>query len=648
MNNIDEIKARIDIVDLVQETVQLRRSGHNYTGFCPFHDNKRSPAFAVFPDSGTWRCFGQCNEGGDIFKFMMKKEGWEFVEALRYLADRAGVQLQQFTPEQEAQREEHERLRELLEDSVAFFRHQLLKTKAGEPALKYLLDRGITLETIETWGLGFAPNSWDECIKYLSERNYSLDDMIEAGMVTKREDGKTWDRFRNRVTFAIRDERGRMAGFGARTLEKDGIPKYLNSPQSVLFDKSHILYGLDQARRSIRADEQAVIVEGYMDVIAVHQAGFTNAVSPMGTALTEHQLRLLKSRTKQIVLALDADAAGNRATLRGLQIARETLDRETEIGFDPRGLLMQEARLQADLRIATLPEGEDPDEVVNRDPEEWRNILKSARPVVAHVMDTLAEGQDLDDPKVKTGIANQVMPLINDLPSAIERSTYVQRLARLLRVDERALLVDTSPAQSRPFRTSGTRQPRTSAPQRRYTSDQASPVTALPGSSSQGLEEFCLGVMMRHPQFVFRVDRALRRAGLGRLAAADFQDSGHQSMMKVILEAVDQDFDVPEQVVIGSLPLHLHNQADTILSKTHQLPDNEVRLLEELLRALLDLRRRGLSERIAHLRYLMEDAQERGDVLIGDHMKTMQQHLTTQRLIDKALQQTYDRTILNG
>lgn len=648
MNNIDEIKARIDIVDLVQETVQLRRSGRNYTGYCPFHDNKRSPAFAVFPESGTWRCFGQCNEGGDIFKFVMKKEGWEFGETLKYLADRAGVQLQQFTPEQEAVREEHERLRELLEDSVSFFRHQLLKTKAGEPALRYLQDRGITLETIEIWGLGYAPNAWDLCIKFLTERGYTVEDMIEAGMVTRREDGKTWDRFRNRVTFAIRDERGRMAGFGARTLEKDGIPKYLNSPQSVLFDKSHILFGLDQARRSIRADEQAVIVEGYMDVIALHQAGFTNAVSPMGTALTEHQLRLLKSRAKQIVLALDADAAGNKATMRGLQIARETLGRETEVGFDPRGLLQQEARLQADLRIATMPEGEDPDEVVNRDPEEWRKILKNARPVVAHVMDTLAEGQDLDDPKVKTGIATQVMPLINDLPSAIERNTYVQRLARLLRVDERALLMDTSPAQKRPYRSSGrTRQPRAAISQREYTSDQAA-ASVLPGNSAQGLEEFCLGVMMRHPQFVFRMDRALRRAGLNRLTSTDFQDSGHQSMMKVILDAVDQDFDVPQHVVIGSLPLHLHNQADTILSKTHELPDNEVRLLEELLRALLDLRRRNIHEHIAHIRFLMEDAQERGDVQIADHMKTMQEHLTTQRLIDKALQQTYDRTILNG
>ncbi len=643
MNNIDEIKARIDIVDLVQETVQLRRSGRNYSGFCPFHDNKRTPAFAVFPESGTWRCFGQCNEGGDIFNFVMKKEGWEFPEALRYLADRAGVELRQFTPEEEVQREEHERLRELLEDSVAFFRHQLLKTEAGATALRYLQDRGIMQETIELWGLGFAPNAWDLCINHLTERGYSLEDMIEAGMVTKREDGKTWDRFRNRVTFAIRDERGRMSGFGARTLEGDGIPKYLNSPQSVLFDKSHILFGLDQARRSIRADETAVIVEGYMDVIALHQAGFTNAVSPMGTALTEHQLRLLQRRAKRIVLALDADAAGNRATLRGLQLARETLDRETEIGFDPRGLLRQEARLQADIRIATMPEGEDPDEVVNRDPEEWRKILKNARPVVAHVMDTLAEGRDLNDPKVKSEIANQVMPLINDLPSAIERNTFTQRLARLIRVDERALLMDTGPVRrARPPRSRQQGQmKRNAAPVNR-----SEPL--LPFSSGRGIEEFCLGVLIRHPQYTFRMDRALKRANLARLSAADFQDSGHQDMMKVILHAVDQDFDVPQHVVIGSLPLNLHHQADAILEKTNELPENESRLLEELLRAILDLRKRNVHERISHLRYLMEDAQERGDLLVAEYMKTMQEHMTTQRLIDKALQQTFDRTILNG
>ena len=233
---------------------------------------------------------------------------------------------------------------------------------------------------------------------------------------------------------------GRMTGFGARILDPDDVPKFMNSPQTPLFDKSHLLYGLNLARKAIREQNQVVIVEGYLDVILLHQAGFTNAVSPMGTALNEDQLRLLNKISHRIVLALDADAAGEKATLRGLELARNALEHSDELAFDAHGLLRHEARLQADVRVTTLPAGMDPDEVVLRDPEEWKKIVESARPIVVHVMETLARNQDLNDAKVKTAIAAQVTPLIEDVPSSIERDTYRQQLARLLKVDERTLL----------------------------------------------------------------------------------------------------------------------------------------------------------------------------------------------------------------
>jgi len=643
MNNIEEIKARIDAVDLIGETVQLRRSGKNYSGFCPFHDNRRTPAFAVFPESGTWRCFGQCNDGGDIFKFIMKKEGWDFPEALRFLADRAGVQLQKFTPEQEAQREENERLRDLLEDAVTFFRHHLLKTEAGKPALQYLRDRSLTDETIETWGIGYAPDGYEFGLRHFTERGYAVPDLIAAGMVTERDSGGVYDRFRNRVTFAIRDERGRMTGFGARTLEKDGLPKYLNSPQTELFDKGGILYGMDQAGRSIRQEEQAVVVEGYMDVIALHQAGFNNAVSPMGTALTEHQLQLLKRRTKKMILALDADAAGNRATLRGLQLARETFDRATELAFDARGLLRQESRLQADIRIAMLPEGQDPDDVVNRDPDEWRRIIANARPIVAHVMEAVSAGRDLDDPKTKTEIAAQVMPLINDLPDAFERDTYLQRLARFLKVDERTLLTDSrgGPRAAGP-RYRGGRAPREAVDRQQRA--EASPALP-PVDSTRVLEVFCLGVLMRNPNFIYRLNRALQKAGLHRLSPHDFQDTGHQSLARSILQAVDQDFDVPEQVLIGSLPLTLHDQADEILARTADLLKHEVRLLEELFVNVIEIRKRNVEQNLVHLKFLLEDAQSQSD---GDLRQEVSQLSKIKNLLDLARPLARDRTILNG
>ncbi len=441
MSVIDEVKARIDIVDLVSETVTLRRSGKNHTGFCPFHQNTRTPSFVVFAETGTWRCFGQCNEGGDIFQFVMKKEGWDFSEALRYLADKAGIELRPFSPQEAEQAEQNDHLRNLLEEAATFYRHQLLDTPAGKQALEYLRGRGLDDAVLEAFGIGYAPKSWDATLIYFRQKGYQEAELSETGLVTTREGGGVYDRFRHRVMIPIRDERGRMAGFGARVLDPDDLPKFLNSPQTVLFDKGKLLYGLDQARRSIRSQEQAVIVEGYLDVIALHQHGYTNVVSPMGTALTEHQLRLLKRFSRRIVLALDSDAAGEKATLRGLQVARQAMDRESELSFDAFGLVQHEGRLQADIRVTTLPEGLDPDDVVTADPAAWERIVAEARPVVVHVMETLAAAQDLEDPKVKNEIAAQVLPLIEDVPSAIERETYRQRLAHLLRVDERSLVV---------------------------------------------------------------------------------------------------------------------------------------------------------------------------------------------------------------
>ena len=266
------------------------------------------------------------------------------------------------------------------------------------------------------------------------------DDLVDVGLANKRDEGGFYDKFRNRVMFPIRDAAGKMTGFGARILDPNDVPKFLNSPQTALFDKSHLLYGLNLARKPIREQNQVVIVEGYLDVILLHQAGFANTVSPMGTALNEDQLRLLNKLSHRIVLALDADAAGEKATLRGLDLARNALEHETELAFDAHGLLRHEARLQADVRVTTLPPGMDPDEVVLRDPEEWKQIVASARPIVVHVMETLAKSQDLNDAKVKTAIAAQITPLIEDVPSAIERDTYRQQLARLLKVDEQTLL----------------------------------------------------------------------------------------------------------------------------------------------------------------------------------------------------------------
>jgi DNA primase len=640
MSVTDEVKARIDIVDLVSETVQLRRAGKNYTGFCPFHPNTRTPAFVVFPETGTWRCFGQCNEGGDVFRFVMKKEGWDFGEALRTLAEQAGVQLRPPTPQEQAQEEENERLRVLLEAAVTFYRHQLLETQAGAHAKAYLENRNLTDQTIETFGLGYAPRSWDATRNYFISKGYPEADLLATGLVSPREKGGSYDRFRNRVVFPIRDARGRMTGFGARALEPDDMPKYLNSPQTEVFDKSRLLYGLDLARKNIRSDDQAVIVEGYLDVIALHQAGFGNAVSPMGTALTEHQLRQLKRLTRRIILALDADAAGDRATLRGLRIARKTLDRESDPVFDARGLMGYEARLQADIRVTTLPEGLDPDEVVNEDPQSWAEILANAEPIVIHVMNSIAAGRNLDDPKIKTEVAEEILPLIEDVPNQIEREAYRQRLARLLKVDERALLQTRIRQSPRPR---ARRRTPAGGKTGTYQSTKTPSPAKLLGQTGYRQEAYCLGILLRRPDLIYLVDRALQESGLARLSIQDFQHSGHQMILRLIKESLEQEEAEPVDFVLARLPLDLMDLADEILAVTKDLDSNDQRVFKDLLRALLDVRRRNIGQSIDQLRYLMEAAQQSGDLRAREYQETISQHILTRSLLDRASKQQVER-----
>jgi DNA primase len=624
MSTIDEVKSRIDIVDLVSETgVKLRRAGRNYTGFCPFHDNKRTPAFVVWPETGTWRCFGACNEGGDIFKFVMKKEGIDFKEALGKLAARAGVEVkdlrQRETPEQ---REAYDHLRKLLEDAVIFYRNHLL---ANAEILTYLREkRGLTDASIETFGLGYAPNAWDSALTHFTQRGFSERDLFDAGLLSERESGGYYDRFRHRIMIPIRDEQGRMAGFGARIVDPEDIPKFLNSPETPIFSKGRLLYGLDRARKPIRAADQAVIVEGYLDVIALRQAGYENVVSPMGTALTEDQLRLLKRFTRRIVLALDPDTAGQQAVLRGLEAARSAMDKEGEIGFDARGLLRNESRLQADLRVAAIPDDLDPDEIVARDREEWAHLIESAKPIVTHVMETLAAGKNLNDPKVKNQVAAQVVPLIEDLPNPLERDTYRQALARMLRVDERSL------AGAQPRGTVMRRKPRAagSAPQVEMTISSVQP--------GMKIESHCLGVLFHKPELLYRVDRKLEEFGLSPLAAEDFEYTDHQLLFGVLRRAVAQDERDHRQYLAAHLPETLGALSAELLAQTGRLEEAEDKLLDELVARFLDLRRAHAMANINQLRFLQEDAQEQGGLNMKLYQEQALQFTRLLRSLDQA------------
>jgi DNA primase len=627
MSQIDEIKSRIDIVELVGETVKLRRAGKNFSGLCPFH-NEKTASFIVSPDRQTWRCFGQCGEGGDIFKFVMKKEGWDFKEALHNLAERAGVTLEPFRAEKVEEKEVHARLRTLLDEAVTYYRHHLLAA-SGKFVRDYLQEkRRITDVTSETFGLGYALPGWDNAFNHFKEKGYSEQDLLDAGLISQRETGGFLDRFRNRLMIPIRDENGRMTGFGARILDPNDTPKFLNSPETPLFSKSRLLYGLDRARKPIRAADQAVIVEGYLDVIALHQAGFENAVSPMGTSLTEDQLRVLKRFTRKIVLALDPDAAGQKAVLRGLEAARQSLDRQDEIGFDARGLLHHEARLQADLRVASMPDELDPDEIVQRDPEQWKKLIADAQPIVVHVMGALALGRDLEDAKVKSEITAQVLPLIEDLPNPVERDTYRQRLARFLKVDERSI----SSGQAPPVKTRRSR-PHLEAPAQK---GEAPPTAATGFSPSHKGETHILSLLICRPDLLYRLDRGLLEAGLVRMAPEDFGYTDHQVLFRLVRQSLDQDASDVLEHLHQNLPPSLESLVIELAALPGELDPLDERLIEDLFRAVVRIRRTALSDNINQLRFLQEDSQQTGDLRTESYREMVQQYSSLLRSLDQA------------
>ena len=635
MSVIDEIKDRIDIVDLVSESVELRRAGRNYTGFCPFHHNVNTPSFVVFPDTQTWKCFGECDEGGDVFSFVMKREGWEFAEALRNLAERAGVELKPLTPQAQEEKEAGERIRALLEEAVSFYRYNLQETPAGQVARDYLRKRGISEETVEAFGLGYAPNSWEASLNHFQKQGFNLQEIRDAGLVSEKEGGGVYDRFRHRLMIPIRSRNGNMAGFGARALDPEDMPKYLNSPQTAVFDKSRLLFGLDKARKSIRDQDQVIIVEGYMGVIGPYQHGFQNIVAQMGTALNEYQLRVLKKYTDKFIIAMDSDAAGQKATLRGLQVAREALDRTPEVVFDARGLLHQEGRLNADIRVLTLPPGMDPDDVTNQDAELWRSLIEEARPVVLHVMDTLARDQDLDDPKVKSAIASQVLPLIDDLSNAIERDTYIQRLSRLLEINENALLR---------FRPRRKRRRPAAFARSGEGAAQKPPKQKIAQRDGEMYEKHCVGILLREPELIYKVDRALSQDGLARFDGKDFQNADFQILVGHIREALGQADEEPRDYIINHLPENFEGIVDELLVMTQGFNPNSNKVLEDLMRAFLNLRKWQIAKQNDHYRFLQERDHENGDYKSINYQQIILESTRIEHKIDIALKRLTSRT----
>jgi DNA primase len=477
MGNIDDIKDKIDIVDLISGYVTLQKSGRNFKALCPFHSEK-TPSFFVFPEKASWHCFGGCGIGGDIFSFVMKKEGLDFGAALKLLADRAGVKLES-RPKEQAREDVLDRLYELNETAAAYYHDILVNGKDGEPVRHYLNKRGIDKAAIDEFQLGLSLESWDALSRHLVAKGCKVGEMVRAGLAAMKDDGGHRDQFHNRLMIPIRNQTGRVAGFGARVLDS-GQPKYLNSPQTAVFDKSGLLYGLDKAQKAIKECDLAIIVEGYMDVIVTHQYGSKNVIAPMGTALTTKHVALIKKLTKNIALALDSDAAGEQATLRGLDVARQALSRAVD--HRERGWLDGETKVEGGLKVILMPPGRDPDEVIRDQPDEWQRLVSNAMPVMDYFFAAAISKFDPNTDAGRSAIIDRLLPRIMEISDIADKEIYFRKLSKLVGVAEKTLLAKAAQIQ----------------PTKREKGGRAMPVADL-SISKYPLEEYCLSLLLQKP-----------------------------------------------------------------------------------------------------------------------------------------------------
>jgi len=537
MSVVDEVKQRTDIVEVVGQYTSLTKSGRTFRGLCPFHSEKR-PSFFVYPDQQSWHCFGACNTGGDVFSFVMKKENLDFGEALRLLANRAGVTL---TARSEQETKGKERLYQANQAAAQYFHDLLLHSKAAEKARKYLVSRDIQTKTISDFQLGFSPNSWEGLKQYLMERDFTENELLTAGLILAGESGKTHDRFRNHLMFPISDVRGHTTGFGARVLD-DSLPKYVNSPQTPIFDKSGTLYGISLAQSAIRQQDLAIIVEGYMDTITAHQNGFQNVVASMGTSVTEKQVNAIKKLTKNTALALDADTAGEEAMLRGVSY---------------------ENTLGTEVRIILIPTGKDPDEVIKENAELWQQLVAGALPVIDYTFDMVTSKLDLTKAGDKSLAVDKLLPIIAELRDDTRRDHYLNKLAGLVGASYHSMEAALSRIK----------------PDRRVKETRAEAITrASRPILSNPVEEYCLALLLQHPELM---------ANCQNLSPEYFESSQNREIFNACLHSDDWSS------LRENLDPAIHEYIDSLTSKSmpatqleHRWAECTLRLRETFLRRL--------------------------------------------------------------
>ncbi len=467
---IEEIKSKLDIVEVISSYIKLIKAGVNYKALCPFHGEK-TPSLFVSPSRQIWHCFG-CSEGHSVFDFVMKIEGVEFGDALRILAHRAGVELKPIKPELRTKRQ---RFYEICELAAKFYKKQLEKSSKGKEAKEYLLQRGINEESIKKWRLGWAPDAWRGLAKFLGSQNYSLEEMQKVGLLIKGEKG-SYDRFRSRIMFPVFDLNSQIIGFGGRVLKKEKkLAKYMNTPNTLLYDKGRILYGLDKSKIEIRKNDFCVLVEGYIDVILAHQEGKANVVATAGTALTPFQLAILKRYSSNLMLAFDMDFAGDAATKRGIDLARAR-------GFN--------------IKVVKMPEGKDPADIISKDAKEFGKLVNNSVSILDFHFQNAFSQFDKKTAEGKRKISNVLLPVIKGVLNKIEQASWVQELATQLNVREKDIEIELKKVKIEEVSDSGL--------EINNFQKQAAKKT-----KKQVLEERLLTLLLKSPQHLSSVDKEI-------------------------------------------------------------------------------------------------------------------------------------------
>jgi len=600
--------------------VPLKKAGTIFKGLCPFHGEK-SPSFVVTPARQTWHCFG-CGLGGDIFSFVMQRDGVDFPTALRSLAGRAGVEISERTSREDAQRK---RYREALDAAIAFYHSVLTTHPQGQPALDYLRGRGFTDTTISTFQLGWAPDSFSALTHALmAKRQMSEADLEGAGLVSRSQRGRgVYDRFRARVMFPIRDQNGGATGFTGRVLGV-GEPKYLNSPATVLFDKSRTLYLIDRAKNAIKKQRRVVLVEGNTDALMAHQQGFENVVCSMGTALTPGQVELLTRYAPRVALAYDVDAAGQGAATFGATELTALVGQVERSEY--------KGRLE-EVDVVRLPEGKDPDEVIRDDPDTWRELTEHPQPIMEFLIDRAAERNDMRSKTGRQRMADSVLPTLRLITDPVRRDGYLQLLARRSGVDEHVLLEALRAPESGSGRQNGAH----AGAKISLEAVMASPGALDPKAVERALEPVessLLRLLLTNPGLI--------PGAADRLSPEMLSTTLARELLRVLL-AAPVPFD--RTAFLAGLEPTTETVARTLYSLTDPLPPTEDALHQSLDQSLLTLERARLHELLEFKQAELSEAESAGDSVARGRLQ--QDVLTLQRQRLALDRQTRDTTLLS-